>query len=149
MPALLAFVIGLVFGIGLLVSGMFDPGKVQAFLDLAGRWDPSLAIVMGVAVPIAALANVLARRRGAPLVAPAFNGPTARDVDARLVLGSVTFGVGWGLAGICPAPALLLASSSYRDGIVFVVAMLLGMLVFDWIEHYRTATRPRPSPDLA
>ena len=139
MGALIAFAIGLVFGIGLLVSGMTDPGKVLAFLDLAGAWDPSLAVVMGAAVPVAALGYALARRREAPLAAPAFHVPETRGIDARLVLGSVIFGAGWGLAGLCPAPALVLAASANRDAVVFLLAMIAGMIVFEAIEKWQRA----------
>src|SRR5918993_2253074 len=130
MAAIVAFAIGLTFGIGLLVSGMTDPGKVLAFLDLAGAWDPSLGVVMAAAVPIAALGYVLARRLRAPLAAPSFQAPTARGIDVRLVSGSVLFGAGWGLVGLCPAPAVVLAASANADAGLFLFAMTAGMAVF-------------------
>jgi len=146
MAPLAALACGPVFGIGLIVSGMFDPGKVLAFLDVAGAWDPSLAVVMGVAVPVAAVGYAIGRRRARPLLAPAFNAPPSRALDRRLVIGSTTFGVGWGLAGICPAPGVLLAATGHGAGIVFVLAMLAGMIAFDVIERMRAA---RASPSSA
>ena len=107
MNATLAFVSGLVFGVGLLVSGMADPVKVLGFLDLAGRFDPSLLVVMVTAIPVAAIAFRIARRRNATLLGAALRLPAARDIDRRLVAGAIVFGAGWGLAGLCPAPALL------------------------------------------
>ena len=137
MSVVLALLAGLVFGAGLIVSGMFNPAKVLGFLDLAGRWDPSLAIVMCTAIPVAALAFVLARRRGSTLLATPLHLPGARDLDAPLVLGSLTFGVGWGLAGLCPAPALLVLGAGRVEGLWFVAAMLAGMGVHLVIERLR------------
>jgi uncharacterized membrane protein YedE/YeeE len=139
MPALVAFGIGLVFGIGLLVSGMTDPGKVLAFLDLAGAWDPSLGVVMAAAVPVAALGYALARRRMAPFAAASFHAPTRRGLDSRLVFGSVLFGAGWGMAGLCPAPAVVLAASANREAGVFLLAMIAGMAAFELIEKLQRA----------
>lgn len=145
---MVALLIGLVFGTGLIVSGMFDPRKVTGFLDIAGAWDPSLAVVMAVAVPVAALGYALGKRRAAPMLGRDFSVPAKRDIDARLVAGSIVFGVGWGLAGVCPAPGLLLASAQQRGGLVFVLAMIAGMLVFEIIERTRRlrATSTTPSP---
>lgn len=139
MAPALAFVIGLVFGVGLLVSGMTDPAKVLAFLDLAGAWDPSLAVVMAAAVPVAAAGFVLARHRAAPLVDATFHAPRARALDRRLVLGSIVFGAGWGLVGLCPGPALVVAGSGSRAALVFVAAMIAGFLLFDALEQMRRA----------
>lgn len=106
MQLVLVFAIGLLFGLGLIVSGMTDPGKVLGFLDLAGNWDPSLLFVMGGAVLVASIGFGLARRRGrTPFGAP-ISFPKATVIDRRLVIGSLVFGVGWGLAGFCPGPAL-------------------------------------------
>jgi len=138
MGILLALLAGLVFGAGLIVSGMFNPAKVLGFLDVAGRWDPSLAIVMCTAIAVAAPAFVIARRRGATLLAAPLHLPSARDIDTPLVLGSLTFGVGWGLAGLCPAPALLVLGTGRVEGLWFVAAMLVGMgahLVFERLRH--------------
>ena len=138
-----ALLAGLVFGTGLIVSGMFNPAKVLGFLDLAGRWDPSLAIVMATAIPVTAAAFALARRRGATLTGAALRWPVARDVDAPLVMGSLAFGVGWGLVGLCPAPALLLLGAGRIEGAWFVAAMLAGMGLHAVIERAR-----RPSSAL-
>ncbi|HWV91304.1 MAG TPA: DUF6691 family protein, partial [Burkholderiales bacterium] len=107
MNALAAFAAGLVFGIGLIVSGMTDPGKVIGFLDLAGRWDPSLAFVMGGAILVGYFSFAAAGKRGRTFLGGAMQLPTSRDIDARLVAGSTVFGIGWGLAGFCPGPALV------------------------------------------
>jgi uncharacterized membrane protein YedE/YeeE len=126
-----AFAAGLVFGIGLLLAGMANPAKVQAFLDLAGAWDPSLAFVMAGAIAIGALAFALAERRATSVLGEPMRLPVRRDIDRRLVLGSVAFGVGWGLAGICPGPALVLLGANAGDAGAFVVAMLVGMAAFE------------------
>jgi uncharacterized protein len=132
---LLALAAGLVFGIGLLASGMTDPAKVRGFLDLFGRWDPSLAFVMGGAIAVAVGAFALARRRKAAAQA-SWSGepielPTSDAVDARLVGGGVLFGVGWGLAGFCPGPAIVALSAGFGPALWFVPAMLVGMLLHD------------------
>jgi uncharacterized membrane protein YedE/YeeE len=130
-----AFLSGLVFGLGLLLSGMADPAKVLGFLDLAGAWDPSLAFVMGGAIVVGLIAFTLARRRtrshlGLPMQLPAPGG-----IDRRLVLGGLVFGVGWGLAGFCPGPALVGLSLGLGKALVFVLAMLAGMVLFAWCER--------------
>jgi uncharacterized membrane protein YedE/YeeE len=129
----LALLSGLIFGAGLVLSGMADPAKVTAFLDLAaipaGGWDPSLALVMAGALAIALPGFALARRRDKPILATGFHWPAARDVDARLIIGSIIFGIGWGLAGICPGPALTLLVFSPTSALFFILAMLAGMLV--------------------
>jgi uncharacterized membrane protein YedE/YeeE len=137
MPLLTALIAGFVFGLGLLVSGMANPAKVLGFLDLAGRWDPSLAVVMVTAIPVAAIAFLIAGRRGRTLLGGALRLPTARDVDAPLVLGSLVFGAGWGLAGLCPAPGLLLLGAGRVEGVWFVAAMLVGMGVHAIVERWR------------
>ena len=133
----LEFIVGLLFGWGLLLSGMTDPGKVQGFLDLFGPWDPSLAFVMGGAVTVSAAGYALARRCGHPLFAPRFALPTRRDLDLRLIAGAALFGVGWGLAGLCPGPALVAMMFGPWEIIVFVGAMAAGMASYhalptDW-----------------
>jgi uncharacterized membrane protein YedE/YeeE len=145
MNAALAFVAGLVFGIGLIVAGMANPAKVLAFLDLFGRWDPSLAIVMASAIPVSAIGYALARRRGTTLRGAALTLPTARDIDRPLVIGALVFGIGWGLAGICPGPALVLVGGGFLQGFVFVGAMLAGMLAFDFVKRARAAPEPARS----
>ena len=114
-------VAGLLFGLGLIVSGMMDPAKVQAFLDVGGRWDPSLALVMGGAIAVALPVFQLARRRH-PAVP---HGP----VEGRLIVGSVRFGIGWGLSGYCPGPALVAASAGSAEALGYGVAMGLGMVI--------------------
>ncbi|MCD4502529.1 DUF6691 family protein [Chromobacterium piscinae] len=122
-----AFLAGLVFGVGLIVAGMANPAKVLGFLDIAGRWDPSLALVMAGAVVVALPAFAVAKRRGRALLGDEMQLPATRSVDRRLLLGSLVFGAGWGLAGVCPGPALVLAGSGLPSGLLFLVAMLAGM----------------------
>jgi len=143
MYALLAFVAGLVFGIGLIVSQMASPAKVLGFLDLAGRWDPSLAFVMAGAIAVAVIGFVLAGRRPATLLGTPFLLPTTRVIDARLVGGALLFGIGWGLGGFCPGPAFVALGAGQVKAFVFVVAMLAGMIVFEGIQaaRARSATR--------
>jgi len=133
---LAALAAGLLFGLGLIVSGMADPAKVLGFLDLAGQWDPSLALVMGGAIAIALPAFTLARKRQRTLLGEPMQLPTARTIDRRLVLGSLLFGIGWGIAGICPGPALVLLGMASGKGLAFVLAMLAGMLLFRWNERF-------------
>ena len=130
-----ALLAGLVFGLGLIVSGMANPAKVLAFLDLAGRWDPSLALVMAGAIAVGMPAFAYARRRRHALLGQAIQLPASTRLDRRLVLGSLLFGVGWGLAGICPGPALVLLGAGQVKGVLFVVAMLAGMLLFKWLQR--------------
>lgn len=119
--------LGLLFGLGLLVSGMADPAKVQNFLDLGGAWDPSLAFVMAGAVLTTALGYRLVLRRPRPLLAEAFQLPTRRAVDGRLLLGAALFGIGWGLGGFCPGPALVSLGLAAPGTLAFLPAMLAGM----------------------
>lgn len=137
MARLSAFVAGLLFGFGLLLAGMADPAKVLAFLDLAGNWDPSLALVMAGAIAVAMLPLRLAGKRSRALLGGAMQLPTRRDLDARLIGGSLLFGVGWGIAGICPGPALTLLLGGYWQALLFVAAMLAGMLIFAALESPR------------
>ena len=125
---------GLVFGVGLILSGMANPAKVLGFLDLFGRWDPSLAFVMGGAVAVSAVAFFIARRRSVSLLGAALKLPTARQIDRRLVIGSVLFGIGWGIAGFCPGPALVALGMGEAKAVVFMVAMLAGMGLFELLE---------------
>ncbi|TVP53360.1 MAG: YeeE/YedE family protein [Halomonadaceae bacterium] len=134
-----AFVVGLVFGLGLLVSGLANPAKVLAFLDLAGNWDPSLALVMGAAIAVGLVTFTLVKRRGTTLLGGPLRLPSARNLDKRLVLGSLAFGVGWGLAGICPGPALVAMGAGEIKALVFTIAMLAGMGLFELLEKPRTA----------
>ena len=143
MNALAAFAAGLVFGIGLIVSGMTDPGKVIGFLDLAGRWDPSLAFVMGGAILVGYFSFAAAGKRGRTFLGGAMQLPTRRDIDARLVAGSVVFGIGWGLAGFCPGPALVALGAGIDQAALFVAAMLAGMVIYDVAERLIHAPRRR------
>ena len=135
------FLIGLLFGWGLLISGMTDPGKVLGFLDLAGAWDPSLAFVMGGGVLVGLVGFTLAKKRTTSFLGSAMQLPTSRDIDRRLVLGSLTFGAGWGLAGFCPGPGIVSMGAGESKAALFVVAMIAGMLVFEWLNRQpKTAT---------
>jgi uncharacterized membrane protein YedE/YeeE len=135
MSILFSLLAGLVFGIGLIVSGMSNPAKVLGFLDLAGKWDPSLALVMGGAVAVGVLAYALAKRRQTTWLGLPMLIPGATHIDRRLVIGSLLFGVGWGLTGICPGPALVLVGAGVAKGIIFAVAMLVGMGLFEVLER--------------
>lgn len=131
------FLTGLLFGVGLIVSGMTDPGKVIGFLDLGGLWDPSLALVMGGAIMVGVVAFAVARKRTTSFFGAALHVPTSRDIDRRLVAGSLVFGIGWGLAGFCPGPALVAFGMGVPKAVVFVVAMLAGMGIFQLFENRR------------
>ena len=128
------FFVGLLFGLGLLLSGMTDPGKVLGFLDLFGTWDPSLAFVMGGAIAVGFFAFALARKRTTSFLGGALHLPKATQIDRRLVLGGLTFGAGWGLAGFCPGPGIVSMASGEVKAAVFVAAMLVGMAVYEWAE---------------
>jgi hypothetical protein len=130
MRALAAFVSGLTFALGLGLAGMTQPAKVIGFLDVAGRWDPSLALVMGGAVLVTLVTFALVLRRRAPVLAPAFDLPRLSRIDRPLVVGAVVFGVGWGLSGVCPGPALVSLATLTPASLVFVAAMLGGTLAF-------------------
>jgi uncharacterized membrane protein YedE/YeeE len=125
----LALVAGAIFGAGLLISGMTQPAKVIGFLDVTRHWDPSLAFVMGGAVIVNAVATRLILGRSRPWFDRRFHLPSRRDLDAPLLAGAAIFGVGWGLAGLCPGPALVVAAAGSATGLTFVVAMIAGMLL--------------------
>ena len=125
---------GLVFGMGLIVSGMANPAKVIGFLDLAGRWDPSLAFVMAGAIAVGAIAFALARTRTASLLGAPMKLPSEQRIDRRLLAGALVFGVGWGIAGFCPGPALVAIGMGSAKAVVFVVATLAGMGIFQIAE---------------
>ena len=133
---------GLVFGLGLLVSGMANPAKVIGFLDLAGAWDPSLAFVMVGAIAVGFVAFVVARQRTVSFLGADMKLPSQRRIDRRLIVGSTVFGIGWGVAGFCPGPALVALGTGSSKALVFVAAMLAGMAVFELIERPR---RPTPA----
>lgn len=140
MVALAAWVCGLVFGIGLILSGMTDPARVLGFLDVAGRWDPSLGIVMALALAIATPAFALARRRRRALLGPPMALPAAGRVDRALLAGAALFGIGWGLVGVCPGPAVVLLLTGGAGAWVFTLAMLCGMAAFEALQR-RIASR--------
>jgi len=138
------FAAGLLFGLGLILSGMTDPGKVLGFLDLAGAWDPSLAFVMAGAVGVACFGFALARRRGTALLGGAIALPPATPIDRRLVVGSLVFGVGWGLAGFCPGPALVAAAAGTDEALLFTLAMLAGMAAHGITTESAAGSAPVP-----
>src|SRR6188472_658010 len=140
MIPLAAFFVALVFGIGLIISGMFDPAKVLGFLDVAGAWDPSLAFVMGGAVAVGAVAFRFARKREVSLLGAPMQLPAGRRIDRRLVVGSTLFGVGWGIAGFCPGPALVTLGMGEVEALASTVAMLAGMAVFTLFERRARVT---------
>ena len=135
MATFFALLAGAVFGIGLIVSGMADPAKVLGFLDLAGAWDPSLAFVMGGAVLVGAFAFAIAGKRTVSLLGLQMRMPASTRLDRRLVGGSLLFGVGWGIAGFCPGPALVALGMGEQKALVFVAAMLAGMGLFELLER--------------
>ncbi|KQQ45264.1 hypothetical protein ASF61_20060 [Duganella sp. Leaf126] len=137
MPLLISLLAGLVFGLGLIISGMTDPARVLGFLDLAGRWNPSLAFVMGGAIAVALPAFAIAARRQRTLSGAPLQLPTATRIDRRLVSGALAFGAGWGLAGLCPGPALALLVTGNAKVLLFVAAMLVGMGCFEVVERWR------------
>lgn len=137
MRKLSAFLAGLIFGFGLLLAGMANPAKVLAFLDLAGAWDPSLALVMAGAIGVAAGPLYWARNRSHSLLGAAMQLPVRRELDRRLIAGSLLFGIGWGIAGICPGPAVATLLTGHWQIFVFVLAMLAGMVLFRALESRR------------
>ncbi|MCP4621374.1 MAG: YeeE/YedE family protein [Bradyrhizobium sp.] len=144
MAVLLQFIIGLIFGFGLILSGMSNPAKVLNFLDIAairtGAWDASLAFVMAGAIAVTFAGYKLALRRSQPLFGERFHLPTKEDVDARVIAGPAVFGVGWGLAGFCPGPAITALGFGTGAAVIFVAAMLVGM----WLARF-IASRPSMS----
>jgi hypothetical protein len=143
MATLFAFIAGLLFGLGLIVAGMTNPAKILGFLDIAGKWDPSLALVMVGAIAVGLVAFALARRRTMSALGLPMQLSATQDIDMRLVGGSLVFGIGWGLAGFCPGPALVALGAGYVKAFAFVAAMLLGMGAFELIsavQRRRTST---------
>ena len=139
---LLALSIGALFGAGLATSDMTNPAKVQNFLDVAGSWDPSLAFVMGGALVVSALGYQVARRRAAPWLGPRFELPTRTDLDLPLLLGSALFGVGWGLGGFCPGPALVSMGALAPEAVFFGLGMVGGMLLHRAFERLHSLAPP-------
>ncbi len=139
------FVVGLLFGLGLMLSGMTDPGKVIGFLDLFGAWDPSLALVMGGAILVGFFAFTVAKKRTTTFLGGVLRFPTNMDIDKKLVVGSLMFGAGWGLAGFCPGPAMVSMADGQPKALVFVLAMLVGMLGFELMDRFVHAPRQAKS----
>ncbi|MEM1047851.1 MAG: YeeE/YedE family protein [Pseudomonadota bacterium] len=145
MRSLLSFAAGLLFGLGLVVSGMSNPAKVLNFLDMFGTWDPSLAFVMGGAVLTAFIGYRLVLRRSAPLFASAFHLPLRTDIDRPLLTGAALFGIGWGLGGFCPGPSLTAISFAEPGTLAFVPAMLVGMIGAKIVRSAGSAGRSVPA----
>ncbi len=139
------FLVGLLFGLGLMLSGMTDPGKVIGFLDLFGAWDPSLALVMGGAILVGFFAFTIAKKRTTTFLGGVLRFPTNMDIDKKLLVGSLLFGAGWGLAGFCPGPVLVSMADGQPKALVFVLAMLVGMLGFELMDRLVHAPRKAKS----
>lgn len=150
MRVLTAYLIGLVFGLGIVISGMANPAKVLNFFDVAGTWDPSLIFVMGGALAVTALGYRLVLRRPAPVLAETFQVPTRRDLDMRLIAGAAIFGIGWGIAGFCPGGALPALGTGRIEVAVFVAAVVAGILAARMLPKPSgtgpSAARPEPGP---
>ncbi len=142
MPVVISLLAGVLMGLGLAVSGMIDPAKVLNFLDLAGDWDPTLVIVMASALVTTMAGYRLVLSRGVPLFAPSFSLPRRRDIDLQLIAGAALFGIGWGLAGFCPGPAVAALTSLRAEPFLFVAAMAAGMAI---AKHLTTGPVPAPS----
>ena len=142
------FVVGLLFGLGLMLSGMTDPGKVIGFLDLFGAWDPSLALVMVGAILVGFFAFTIAKKRTTTFLGGVLRFPTNMDIDKKLVVGSLMFGAGWGLAGFCPGPAMVSMADGQPKALVFVLAMLVGMLGFELMDRFVHAPRQAKSSSV-
>lgn len=137
MRSLIGLVAGLLFGTGLAVSGMLNPMRILSFLDLAGHWDPSLAFVLGGAVAVSAVGWRLSRRRARPALAKRFDTPFATRIDARLLVGSTLFGIGWGLVGLCPGPGIAGLTLGHPKNLLFAFAMLAGMALYRFVTAER------------
>ncbi|HEQ1857737.1 TPA: YeeE/YedE family protein [Providencia alcalifaciens] len=135
MPIIIALVSGILFGLGLLLAGMGNPAKILAFLDITGNWDPSLLVTMAVAMVISGIAFQLVKKRKTSVLNCPLQIPTSKIIDKKLVIGSVLFGLGWGLGGICPGPAILLTGMGLTQGILFTLAMIAGMAIFQLFQR--------------
>lgn len=128
---------GIIFGLGLILAGMSNPSKVLAFLDITGLWDPSLMFVMGGAIGVGIVAFAFAKKRTMAILGDVMHLPSKQDIDSKVMLGGVIFGIGWGIAGICPGPALVLLGAGSKQGIIFVIAMLIGITIYSVISNAR------------
>ncbi len=135
MRTLSALVAGLIFGLGLTVSGMINPAKIISFLDIAGKWDPSLLVVMAAALAVASIGYRIVLSREKPAFEPSFSLPTNSVIDRPLIVGSALFGVGWGLAGLCPGPAIAAAALGHVEIYAFLIALVAGMLLKDGLKR--------------
>ena len=125
---------GLLFGIGLLISGMTDPAKVQGFLDVFGAWDISLALVMGGGLIVALVGVQLAKRQQSSWIGTSIDMPSTTIINKKLLIGAMLFGIGWGLVGICPGPGIVLLGTGQWQAYIFIPAMIVGMLMYQWFE---------------
>ena len=131
---MIGLVAGLLFGFGLLISGMTNPAKVQGFLDVFGAWDISLALVMGGGLAVAIVGVQLARRQRISWIGTSIELPTKTTINKKLLIGAMLFGIGWGLVGICPGPGIVLLGTGVWQAYVFISAMIIGMLIYQWLE---------------
>ena len=136
LDTLSSFIVGLIFGIGLILAGMTNPAKVIGFLDITGTWDPSLAFVMGGAILVAIVAFRFANKRTVNFLGGAMRMPTSDMIDKRLVIGSLLFGAGWGMAGFCPGPAITSIGTGNPKAVIFVIAMIAGMAIFELADRF-------------
>lgn len=128
---------GLLLGLGLILSGMANPAKVVGFLDVAGPWDPSLGLVMGGGLVAGSIGFALLKKQPTTLLGEPLNLPTSRKIDLRLIMGSVLFGIGWGITGICPGPGLVLLGAGIPEGVIYIASLLAGMTLYSVIEKLR------------
>lgn len=149
LSGIVAFISGLIFGVGLLLSGMGNPAKVLGFLDLAGKWNPSLALVMAGAIAVASVGFSMAKNRTFSLLKLPMQLPTEWRIDRRLILGSALFGIGWGLAGICPGPALVLLGTGSSKGAMFVLSMIAGMAIFEFVVQSSSTSKQNDEQSFA
>ena len=145
MKNLYAAISGTVFGIGLAISGMTNPAKVLGFLDITGQWDPTLAFVMGGALAVSAIGTVFAKRRGIALIGTPIQLPTRRDIDTSLIAGAALFGLGWGMVGLCPGPAVAALFRADTSIFIFMLAMLGGIVVQRLMFADTNSSLPLPS----
>ena len=136
LDTLSSFIVGLIFGVGLILAGMTNPAKVIGFLDITGTWDPSLAFVMGGGILVAIVAFRFVKKRTVNFLGGAMRMPTSDMIDKRLVIGSLLFGVGWGMAGFCPGPALTSMGTGNPKAVIFVIAMIAGMAIFELADKF-------------